>query len=425
MLAPRTADVAIVGAGIVGLAAAMQLLIRRPDASVVVLDKEERVGAHQTGHNSGVLHRGVYYAPGSLKARMCVDGAEQLSAFCAEHEIPISTIGKLIIAAEERELPALHELHRRAVANGVPGVRLVGGDEIPHIEREAIGVGALHSPTTGIVDFGRVANAYADEIAERGGVLHLGWEVTGIRRFRDHVEVRSGHRLIRAAVVATCGGLQSDRLASMTDDTGRPRVQIVPFRGDYYLLRPQERLQISGLIYPVPDPRFPFLGVHFTPRMSGDVWLGPNAVLAFAREGYRRRDVSLRDTTATLTYAGFWSLARKYWRVGAAEMWRDVSRSAFAAALRRYVPAIRDRDLVGHAAGVRAQAVTEDGSLVDDFDIAGDDQVMHVRNAPSPAATSSLSIGAYLADQLLERLEHRSSELGPSHEESLGADAPV
>lgn len=399
----RGADVIVVGAGIVGLATAMQLLRREPQLTVLVLDKEAQVGRHQSGHNSGVIHRGVYYRPGSLKAGLCVAGAERLTRFCAEREIPFRLVGKLIIAADEAELPALDELERRGRANGVPNLRRLAGSEIGDVEPHAVGVAALHSPQTGIVDFGRVAAAYAEVFEAAGGTVRLGARVSGLDERDGEVDVRIGGDLLHAEVVVTCGGLHSDRLAAMGAITGRD-IRIVPFRGDYYLLRADRASLVRGLIYPVPDTRFPFLGVHFTPRMDGEVWLGPNAVLAFAREGYRLHTISVGDLADTLRFAGFWRMAAHYWRVGAAEMWRDVSRKAFARALRRYLPEIRDSDLVGHASGVRAQAVAADGSLVDDFDISGEGRVMHVRNAPSPAATSSLAIGEWIAERAIARL---------------------
>lgn len=392
----------MVGAGIVGLATAMHLLEQGPGLSVLVVDKEAEVGAHQTSHNSGVIHRGIYYAPGSVKARLCVEGARRLTAFCDAHDIPYRLIGKLVIAADESEVPALRELQRRGEANGVPGLRWVEADEIGGFEPHAVGVAALHSPATGIIDFGAVAKAFSAEVLRRGGAIRLAAEVTALRERRDSVEVVAGGESLSAAMVVTCGGLQSDRLAGMTESGHTPELRIVPFRGDYYFLRPKRSQLVRGLIYPVPDPRFPFLGVHFTPRMDGAVWLGPNAVLAFAREGYRLTDLSLRDLGATFGYAGFWRLAARHWQTGAAEIWRDVSRSAFARSLQRYIPTLRTDDLIGGSSGVRAQAVASDGSIVDDFVITGTGRAVHVRNAPSPAATSSLAIGEVIAKSVLE-----------------------
>lgn len=396
-------DVVVVGAGIIGLATAMRLLERHPGLKVLVVDKEADIGHHQTGHNSGVIHRGIYYAPGSLKAQLCVQGAERLTAFCDAHDIPYRLCGKLILAADASEVPALRELQRRGEANGVPELRWLEADEIASIEPHAVGVAALHSPLTGIVDFSRVARAYADEVVARGGEIALAAPVTSLREQSDHVEVVAGGRTIKAGLVITCAGLQSDRVAAMTEP-GREQLRIIPFRGDYYVLAPSRSDLARGLIYPVPDPTFPFLGVHFTPRMDGSTWVGPNAVLAAAREGYRLRDVSVRDLAGTLLFRGFWRMALRYWRTGLAEMWRDVSRHAFADALRRYVPELRDDDLVSRTSGVRAQAMAATGDLVDDFVVTGSGRSIHVRNAPSPAATSSLAIADLIVDRADERL---------------------
>lgn len=394
----------MVGAGIVGLATALHLLEREPALSVLVVDKESKVGAHQTTHNSGVIHRGIYYAPGSLKAELCVEGARRLTTFCDAHGIAYRLIGKLIVAADGSEVPALRELQRRGEANAVPELRWIESDEIRAIEPYAVGAAALHSPLTGIVDFGAVVKAYSAEVQRRGGMIRLASEVTELREQPTHVQVTAGGASYRAAMVVTCAGLQSDRLAGMTEALRTPKLRIVPFRGDYYFLRPDQLRLVRGLIYPVPDRRFPFLGVHFTPRMDGSVWLGPNAVLAFAREGYRLGDVSVRDLRATLGYEGFWRLAARHWRSGAVEMWRDLSRRAFARSLQRYVPSMREEYLVGRSSGVRAQAVASDGALVDDFAITGEGRAVHVRNAPSPAATSSLAIGEVIGTRVLKRL---------------------
>ena len=396
-------DVVVVGAGIIGLATAMRLLERHPGLKVLVVDKEADIGHHQTGHNSGVIHRGIYYAPGSLKAQLCVQGAERLTAFCDAHDIPYRLCGKLILAADASEVPALRELQRRGEANGVPELRWLEGDEIASIEPHAVGVAALHSPLTGIVDFSRVARAYADEVVALGGEIALAAPVTSLREHADQVEVVAGGRTINAGLVITCAGLQSDRVAAMTEP-GRDQLRIIPFRGDYYVLAPSRSDLAHGLIYPVPDPTFPFLGVHFTPRMDGSTWVGPNAVLAAAREGYRLRDISVRDLAGTLFFRGFWRMALRYWRTGLAEMWRDVSRHAFAEALRRYVPELRDDDLVSRTSGVRAQAMAATGDLVDDFVVTGSGRSIHVRNAPSPAATSSLAIADLIVDRVDERL---------------------
>lgn len=399
MSEPGRYDVAVVGAGIVGLASAFALLERHPRLRVVVVDKEAEVARHQSGHNSGVLHRGVYYAPGSLKARLCVQGADALARFCAERGIEVRLVGKVIVALDDSELPALHELHRRGQANGVPQLRLISAAELRELEPHAAGVAALHSPQTGVVDFRAVAAAYADEVRARGGEIRLGCAVRAIHEGSDEVTLETDGAPIRAARLITCAGLHSDRVAAMTNPDAARRLRIVPFRGDYYVVRPERRSLVRGLIYPVPDPRFPFLGVHFTVRHDGELWAGPNAVLAFGREGYRRSTIRPRELLDTLAFPGFWRVAGRYWRVGAAEMWRDFVKPAFVAALRRYVPDIRDDDLLPGPAGVRAQALARDGSLVDDFVVERSGRALHVRNAPSPAATSSLAIGALIADR--------------------------
>jgi (S)-2-hydroxyglutarate dehydrogenase len=392
-------DVVIVGAGIVGLAAAREILIRRPGTSLAVLDKEPAIGAHQTGHNSGVIHSGIYYAPGSLKARLCTAGARLMYEFCESHGVAAERCGKLIVATGESELPALDELHRRGTANGVPGLELVGPSQIREIEPHCRGVRALWSPATGIVDFSRVVRALAADLTGRGGTILTGCEVTGltVRNASIAVSARGGD--LTAARVLTCAGLHSDRVAALSGAPAEPR--IVPFRGDYWQLRPDRRHLARNLIYPVPDPKFPFLGVHFTRRIGDNaVWLGPNAVLALAREGYRRWTVRPVDVAQTLSYPGFRRLARKYWRTGMTEVFRDFSKRAFVAACQRFIPELTPADVVPGPSGVRAQSVALDGGLLDDFsfNVQGP-RLMHVRNAPSPAATSALAIARLIADE--------------------------
>ncbi|HEY8545243.1 MAG TPA: L-2-hydroxyglutarate oxidase [Acidimicrobiales bacterium] len=404
------ADVAVIGAGILGLATARELLRRRPGWRVVVVDKEPVVAAHQTGRNSGVLHAGLYYAPGSLKARLCREGKAALEAYCADRGIPVERCGKLVVAVDDAEAGRFAALRERAEANGVPGLEVLGPAGIRDHEPAAVGRQALWSPTTGIVDFRAVAEAFAADVVAAGGEVRLGVEVTDVDRRPDTVVLtcrRTGpstdadtpddaERLVARHVVV-CAGLQADLVARRCGDDGPER--IVPFRGDYYTLTPEARPLVRGLIYPVPDPRFPFLGVHLTKRIDGSVLAGPNAVLAFAREGYRRRDLRPRELAAVLVDPAFRRLARRYWRTGLAEMWRDVSRRAFLRELRRYVPALEARHLVFGPSGVRAQALDPDGTLVDDFRLGGGDRILTVRNAPSPAATASLAIAAHLADQ--------------------------
>ena len=397
----RLFDVAVVGGGIVGLATAFQLLRLQPALSVVVIEKEAELGVHQTGHNSGVLHAGLYYAPGSLKARLCREGKVELERFADEHGIPYRHCGKLVVALDETEIPRLMALKERAAANGVEGLEEVGPEKIRELEPHVSGIRGLWSPRTGIIDFRRVALAYADEVRARGGTVVTGTRVQAVRDTPSERVVISSAGRFRARGVIACAGLHADRLARRSGERDGPRV--VPFRGDYYTLVPEARRLVNGLVYPVPDPRFPFLGVHFTRRMNDEVWAGPNAVLAFAREGYRRSDIVARDLAETLTYPGFWRLARPYLRTGLAEMWRDAWKPAFVGALQRYVPELQADQLVFGPSGVRAQAVSPDGSMVDDFAIAGAGNVLHVINAPSPAATASLAIGRVLAETAAAR----------------------
>jgi (S)-2-hydroxyglutarate dehydrogenase len=394
-------DLIVVGGGIVGLATAYQLLVKKPDLALAVVEKEKELAAHQTGHNSGVLHAGLYYAAGSRKARLCREGKTALEAFAADHNIPYARCGKLVVAVSEEELPRLALIRERAVANGVEGLEEVGPERIRELEPHAAGIRALWSPNSGIIDFRRVAMAYADEVLARGGTILTGRKVVGI-------EDRGAERLLRTSRgellcrdLISCAGLHSDRVAAMTGDAGHER--ILPIRGDYYTFRPHARHLVRGLIYPVPDPRFPFLGLHLTRTIAGEVLAGPNAVLAFAREGYRRTDFSLSHLAQTLAFRGFRRLARKHWKAGLSELWRDWSKRAFTAVLQRYVPEIRRSDLAFGPSGVRAQSLAEDGTLMDDFSIGGNEHSLQVRNAPSPAATASLAIGAELAELAIKR----------------------
>jgi L-2-hydroxyglutarate oxidase LhgO len=400
-------DVVVVGGGIVGLATAFRLLEARPSLAVAVVEKEDDLGTHQTGHNSGVLHAGVYYAPGSLKARLCREGKLALEQFAGEHDIPVRHCGKLIVALNEAELPRLMALKERATANGVEGLEDIGPERMRELEPHVSGIRALWSPRTGIVDFRRVALTYAEEVMARGGTVITGTRVVAVREMSSEQILLTSAGRLRARVVVICAGLQADRVAARSGVVNAPHV--VPFRGDYYTLTPNARALVNGLVYPVPDLRFPFLGVHFTRRIDDEVWAGPNAVLAFAREGYRRRDINMRDLAETLFYPGFWRLARPYIRTGLAEMWRDAWKPAFVAALQHYIPELRGDQLVFGPSGVRAQAVAQTGAMVDDFAIGGSEKVIHVINAPSPAATSSLAIGRVLAEKALERFA-----LGPA-----------
>lgn len=396
-------DVAVVGAGIVGLATALRLLEQRPALRLTILEREAEVGAHQSGHNSGVVHAGLYYAPGSQKALLCREGKALVERYCEEHGIPIAFPGKLVVALNDGELERLAILKERATANGVEGLEEVGSERIREIEPHVAGIRALWSPRTGITDFALVTRSYAADVVALGGSIELRRPVTGIERRRDGLVLETPRGPVQARTVIACAGLWSDRVAALTGDRTDDAPSIVPFRGDYYTLTPEAAPLVNGLVYPVPDPRFPFLGVHFTRRVDGQVWAGPNAVLAFRRTGYRRRDASVRDLAEAVLNPGFRRLARTYWRTGAAEMWRDWSKPAFVREMQRYVPELRGDQVTFGPSGVRAQALRRDGTLVDDFDLAGADRVLHVRNAPSPAATSSLAIGARLAGEAIDR----------------------
>ncbi len=390
-------DVAIVGGGIVGLATAHRLRARHPSLDLVLLEKENRVAAHQSGHNSGVIHSGIYYRPGSSKARNCVRGAELMKEFCRARDIPHEVCGKVVVATEERELPALDELARRAAANGVPGTITIGPEELKDIEPHARGPRALFVPSAGIVDYRVVCETLKRELEETGSDVRLGAKVVGIRGERGEMVLAVNDGVVHSRYLITCGGLQSDRLAGLAGVD--PGVSIAPFRGEYYELVPERRELVRGLIYPVPDPRFPFLGVHFTRVIDGSVEAGPNAVVAFAREGYRRRDIRLQDLGELVGSSGFWRLAFRHWRTGIGEMYRSFNKSAFVRGLARLVPEIRAEDLRPGGAGVRAQALTDKGELVDDFAIADSPRSLHVVNAPSPAATASLAIAEEIVDR--------------------------
>jgi L-2-hydroxyglutarate oxidase LhgO len=394
-------DIAVVGGGIVGLATTRELLRRHPRLKVANVEKEPAYNRHQTGRNSGVIHSGIYYKPGSLKAKLCVEGRARAWEYCETKGIAYRQVGKLIVATEESELGRLDDLYARGRQNGIDGLQLLDAKRIEAREPACRGIRAIFSPVTGIVDWGLVAEHYADDAREDGADMYLGHTVTGIARANGVTRVRTSGGTIEAKAVITCGGLYADRLAQMTGGAVDPK--IVPFRGDYLILKPEKRDLVRGNIYPVPDPQFPFLGVHFTPRMDGSIWLGPNAVLAFAREGYRFWDVNPGELWDAITYPGFFKLARKYWQMGAGEMYRDLFRNAYVQALQRYIPSLTPEDCLPGPAGVRAQAMSIDGSLVDDFVFEGSDGVVHVRNAPSPAATSSLAIGAHIADDAERR----------------------
>jgi len=390
----------VIGAGILGVAVARRLNQVAPGVVVTVLEKEDRIAAHQTGHNSGVVHAGLYYAPGSLKATLCREGMDLLRDFCAEHEIPYDERGKLVVARDQLELTRLREIERRARENGVPGLRWLESDELRELEPNVMGVAALHSPRTALVDFKAVARALADTVSAGSGTVVLESEVTAISQSNGDVRVRAGDAEFAFDHLIVCAGLQADRVARLAGDAADPA--IVPFRGEYLRLVEGRRDLVRRLIYPVPDPALPFLGVHFTPRIDGTVDIGPNAVLAFSREGYRRGDVVIGDLAETVRSAGFRRMALRHWRTGIAEMRGSLSRRAFLREARRFVPALRPEDVEPAPAGVRAQAIDPDGSLVDDFRISRLGRVVAVRNAPSPAATSSLAIAKHIVSLALD-----------------------
>ena len=396
-------DVAIVGAGIVGLATAMALTERRPDLKLAVLEKEDHVAAHQTGNNSGVIHSGLYYKPGSLKARMAVEGARRMIEFCQHHDLPYELCGKVVVAVSEEEIPRLDELYRRGTANGVPGLERITAEQIQDHEPEATGVAAIWSPNTGIVDYVAVTRKYAEIVGQQGGELRLNTEVTGVREQPGGLVVETTQGEIEAGALINCGGLQSDLVARMMGNIGGLR--IVPFRGEYYELAPERSSMVNGLIYPVPDPRFPFLGVHFTKKLDGSVEAGPNAVLAFAREGYHKTDIDPAYVARLLAFRGFWIMVARYWKTGLAEMYRSFNKPAFVHALQTLAPAVGGDDVQRGGAGVRAQAMAPNGDLLDDFHFVERPRAIHVLNAPSPAATASLVIGEAVADKAIESLE--------------------
>ena len=400
-------DIAIIGGGIIGLATAMALS-RQSQVSIVVLEAENRLAPHQTGNNSGVIHSGIYYKPGSLKADNCVRGRLALYQFCKDYEIPHENCGKIIVALRPEELPALDTLEKRGIANGLVGLKRLSESEIRDYEPHATGIAGLYVPQTGIVDYVAVVNKYADLVREAGGEIRTNARVTAFKKAGKEFVLTTPSGEVTCSALINCSGLQSDRIARMCGVD--PGLQIIPFRGEYYEIAKEKRYLVRNLIYPVPDPRFPFLGVHFTRRVNGSIEAGPNAVLAFKREGYKLTSISVPDVVTYLTYSGFWRMALKYWNIGFAEFYRSFSKQAFTAALRRLVPELEMKDLTRGGAGVRAQALNPDGSMEDDFRIVEAENMIHVLNAPSPAATASISIGETIAAmaeknfQLLQRV---------------------
>lgn len=395
-------DLAIIGGGILGLATGLKILETHPAARMLILEKEPEIARHQTGHNSGVIHSGLYYKPGSLKAQGCVAGRKALIAFCEQNSIPYEICGKVVVATAEEELPRLDELYRRGVANGLRGVEIIGPERLKEIEPHTTGIKALYVPETGIIDYTKVAAAYAAKIRSDGGEIRTSSKVIGIAERGGEIALQTTSGEERARHLINCCGLQSDMVAKMvatTDGANPEEHRIVPFRGEYYKLAPAKHYLVRNLIYPVPDPTFPFLGVHFTRMIKGGggIEAGPNAVLAYAREGYRHSIVNAGDLWNTVTFKGFWAMAGKYWRTGFGELYRSLSKAAFVKALQKLLPEISESDLVPGGSGVRAQAVSASGALVDDFVIKQSRSAIHVLNAPSPGATASLAIGQSIA----------------------------
>jgi (S)-2-hydroxyglutarate dehydrogenase len=396
-------DIIIIGAGIVGLATGLQILRKRPGIKLVIVDKESNIASHQTGHNSGVIHSGLYYKPGSLKAVNCLDGYQQLLTYCEENDVPYEICGKVVVATEEKEVPLLNNLLERGIRNGLQGLKRLSKEELLEIEPHVSGVEAILVPQTGIVDYVQVAQSYADNIRSLGGDIHLGEKVSTIIPQNGQSEVITSNNSYQTSLVINCSGLYADKVAAYTHQ--HINFQIIPFRGEYYELRKEKEYLVKNLIYPVPDPNFPFLGVHFTRMIDGGVEAGPNAVLAWKREGYSRTAFDARELQETLQWPGFRKVARKYWQTGLGEIYRSYSKAAFTRALQKLMPEITAADLVPGEAGVRAQACDREGGLIDDFLILENEVAINVCNAPSPAATSSLAIGGTISQLALKHLD--------------------
>lgn len=395
-------DVIIAGAGIVGLATGLKLLSKRPGLKLVILEKESGVAKHQTGHNSGVIHSGIYYKPGSLKAKNCIYGYKELLEFCDKESVPYDICGKVIVATSAKELPALDAIYEKGIANGLDKISKISKEELKEIEPYANGLGAIHVPYTGIIDYSVVSEKYAKNISASGGEIKLGEKVKIVKESGNRVSVETPKGTYNAAFFINCCGLQSDEIAKSSGADIKTR--IIPFRGEYYKIKKEKRYLLKNLIYPVPDPAFPFLGVHFTRMLNGEAEAGPNAVLSFRKEGYTKTSFGLRDTFRTFTWGGFYKIASKYFRTGMGEFHRSYSKKAFVKALQRLMPEITENDLEPGGAGVRAQAISNDGKLVDDFLISEKGSIINVLNAPSPAATSSLSIGNTISELIINRL---------------------
>ncbi len=399
-------DLTIIGGGILGLATALKITATHPRLRLLLLEKEAELARHQTGNNSGVIHSGLYYRPGSLKAKSCVSGRKELIAFCDQHEIPYEICGKVVVATSEMELPRLQELHRRGEANGLKDQEIIGPERLKEFEPYASGIKGLYVPETGIVDYRKVAVAYAEEVRDANGDIRLSQRVVGLLDRGEEIVLQTSGGDYRTKYLINCCGLQSDLVAKMSGGGERngneEEHRIIPFRGEYYKLAPEREYLVKNLIYPVPDPTFPFLGVHFTRMSRGGVEAGPNAVFAYAREGYRHTDITVADLSRTLSFKGFWAITAKYWQTGFGELYRSLSKKAFVRALQKLLPEIQESDLVPGGAGVRAQAVSASGALVDDFVIRQSRRAIHVLNAPSPGATASLAIGEQIC-QMAEK----------------------
>ena len=396
-------DLAVIGGGIVGCATALAISSRNPDLKISLFEKEANLASHQTGHNSGVIHAGLYYKPGSMKAETCASGREALYRFCNEHDIPHQRCGKVVVAVDDSELPALEELERRGQANGLDGLQRLSVSQLQEREPHVRGVAGLFVPQTGIVDYVRVTQKLAELFKSRGGVIHLNSPVTKIQETQNGYLIHSGQTSFETRSLVNCAGLHADQIARLAGL--RPKLRIIPFRGEYYEFKPERSKLVNHLIYPVPDPLMPFLGVHFTRMIDGTVEAGPNAVLAWRREGYRRSDISLPDLADTFAFAGFWKLSARFWKTGLEEYRRSFSKKQFVKSLQRLMPEVRESDLVPGGSGVRAQAVDSDGRMVDDFCIQTEGRMVHVLNAPSPAATASLSIAEHIADKVMATIE--------------------
>lgn len=393
-------DLTIIGGGILGLSTALKITGAHPNLRLLILEKEAELARHQTGNNSGVIHSGLYYRPGSLKARSCFSGRKELIAFCDANAIPYEICGKVVVATSQEELPRLDELHRRGAANGLQNLEIIGPERLKEIEPHATGIKGLYVPETGIVDYRKVAAAYAAKVRDAQGDIRLSQRVVGILDRREEIVLQTSGGDYRTKYLINCAGLQSDIVAQMMGGAGgnEEEHRIIPFRGEYYKISPERQFLVKNLIYPVPDPTFPFLGVHFTRMARGGVEAGPNAVFAYAREGYRHTDINLGDLWRTISFKGFWAITAKYWQTGFGELYRSLSKAAFVRALQKLLPEIRESDLVPGGAGVRAQAVSASGALVDDFVIKQSRNAIHILNAPSPGATASLAIGRQICE---------------------------